>query len=132
MSRSKLPAIEPYWLGSDAYGISALGTPAREITDARRDGTLVVLGVIEDADASYSYDDWALCRIGLQYYLCNTSGCSCPSPEETWEVMHGPTTLAGIREEVLEKGNYEGYTLPYKQRAEFEAMLDKAEKELNG
>lgn len=37
-----------------------------------------------DPNASYDYDDWALARLNDTYYVFNTSGCSCPAPEETW------------------------------------------------
>ncbi len=37
-----------------------------------------------DPDASYDYDDYALALLDGRYYVFNTSGCSCPSPEETW------------------------------------------------
>lgn len=45
-----------------------------------------------DPDADYSYDDYALCKTQNQddYYIINTSGCSCPSPSDTWGiVLHG-------------------------------------------
>lgn len=41
----------------------------------------------EDPAACYSYDDWALVELEGCYYIVNTSGCSCPSPDETWELM---------------------------------------------
>lgn len=51
-----------------------------------------LLKVTDDPDADYSYDSLALLvrgRDGL-YALIRTSGCSCPSPTETWgEVASG-------------------------------------------
>lgn len=46
------------------------------------------LRVENDPEADYSYDDLALMRRsdGL-YALVRTSGCSCPSPTETWGVV---------------------------------------------
>lgn len=40
-----------------------------------------------DPEASYSYDDYALCELDGEYFLFNTSGCSCPSPDETWVLV---------------------------------------------
>lgn len=56
-----------------------------------------------DPNASYDYDDYALAVLDGQYYVFNTSGCSCPSLDETWS-MHfkgdGPALvdyLEGLR-----------------------------------
>lgn len=47
-----------------------------------------LLRVEEDPDACYSYDDLALMRhSGGRYVLVRTTGCSCPSPTETWGVV---------------------------------------------
>jgi hypothetical protein len=88
---------------------------------------LEVVGEVVDSEASYSYDDWALVRLKGKYYLLSTSGCSCPSPSETWGVQHGPMTLSQIRKEIT-NGNYQGYTVPGRQMQEFLDMID-AERE---
>lgn len=31
------------------------------------------------------------------YYALTTSGCSCPSPNETWKIDYGPGTLDEVR-----------------------------------
>lgn len=56
----------------------------------------VTIAESEDPHADYSYDDWALCELDGLYYAFNTSGCSCPSPSETWELM-----FKGDRESLL-------------------------------
>ena len=84
---------------------------------------LNILGGVEDEEASYSYDDWALCELEGKYYLLSTSGCSCPSPTETWRVEIGPATIPEIRAYVT-SGAYDGYTLPKKQECDFIALLD--------
>lgn len=89
---------------------------------------LEIIGGILDKDASYSYDDWALVEWKGNYYLFSTSGCSCPSPSETWRVEMGPITLEGI-EKRLAKGEYAGYTVPGKQMDEFLALIQQAKKE---
>jgi hypothetical protein len=88
---------------------------------------LEIIGGIHDEEANYSYDDWVLCELDGRYYLLATSGCSCPSPSETWRLEIGPATLADIRAHVT-SGQYEGYTVPGRQMAEFLALIDSAEK----
>jgi hypothetical protein len=51
----------------------------------------------QDPSADYSYDDWALTKLEDLYYVFNTSGCSCPSPSETWGL-----TFKGSLDELLE------------------------------
>lgn len=91
---------------------------------ARR-SDILVLGEIRDAEASYSYDDWALIKLDSDYYLLSTVGCSCPDPSETWSVQMGPTTLQDIRERLV-NGDYNGYTVPGRQMSEFLEAIDKA------
>lgn len=88
---------------------------------------LEIIGGVSDEEASYSYDDWALCELDGRYYLLSTSGCSCPSPEETWRLEIGPATLAEIRGHITD-GKYAGYTLPARQMDEFLALIDGAAK----
>lgn len=102
----------------------AEGSVAAALVKRRYD--IEILGGITDDEASYSYDDWALCRLDGAYYLLSTSGCSCPSPSETWRVEIGPATLAEVRKHVLD-GDYTGYTLPKRQMSDFIALLDAAE-----
>jgi hypothetical protein len=90
---------------------------------------LEILGGVLDKEASYSYDEWALVKFKRKYYLLSTSGCSCPSPEETWRVEMGPSTLLQI-EKHLESGNYDGYTVPGRQMDEFLELIAKAKGDL--
>jgi hypothetical protein len=86
---------------------------------------LEIIGGVSDNEADYSYNDWALCKLKNKYYLLSTSGCSCPSPKETWYIEIGPTTLKQI-EKHIKSGAYEGYTLPKKQEADFLALIEEA------
>lgn len=86
-----------------------------------------VIARIVDNNASYDYDDWALICVPLKgrprresFYLLNTSGCSCPSPSETWGVVVGPTNLGVIQAEVLKSVDY---SVPFRQRDEFDAAI---------
>ncbi len=76
---------------------------------------------IEDKDASYSYDEWAVIQVSDDYYLLSTSGCSCPSPSETWLVEMGPCRLSEIRAEIERQVDW---SVPAKQREEFIAAID--------
>lgn len=80
---------------------------------------------IQDENASYSYDDFALIRFRGDFYLLQTSGCSCPSRSETWGIDIGPATLDEI-EAFLKSGRYEGYTVPGRQMGEFLAAIAQA------
>lgn len=120
---SKSPYDQEFWWVAHPDGAS---------TDAqfdlvKRRYELEIIGGVQDKDASYSYDDWALCRLGNKYYLLSTSGCSCPSPAETWRIEIGPTSLKKIKTHV-ESGEYEGYTVPKKQLDEFLALIKGASK----
>ena len=86
------------WPGHPSGG--AAGDPDDvAIRDAREAGTLEWHAYINDAEADYSFDDWALMRIASpgQWGVLNTSGCSCPSPTEEWR-----STILGTAEEVCD------------------------------
>lgn len=82
-----------------------------------------VLGGVMDEDLSYEYDEFALIRLDGEFYLLETSGCSCPSPAETWRIIQGPTSLSQIKE-CLVKGKYGGYTLPGRKLQDFLDLID--------
>lgn len=82
---------------------------SRKLVERRAD--ILVLGEIEDENLSYEYDQFALISLDGEFYLLETSGCSCPDPTETWFVQEGPCSLSDIKEFML-SGKYEGYTLP--------------------
>lgn len=64
-----------------------------------------VLASVEDEHFAYEYDQAAVISLKKKYYLLHTSGCSCPSPSETWSVLKGPSTLKEIRKEIKEDNN---------------------------
>lgn len=110
-----------YWVGHPEGGDG--DDVSRDLIAHRYE--IEILGEVTDDEASYSYDDWALCELRGQYYLLATSGCSCPSPSETWRVEKGPATLEEIRRHITE-GDYAGYTMPKRQLSDFLAVIDTA------
>lgn len=92
--------------------------------EARAAGTLEIHGLIADAEAYYSYEDFALCRLpDGRWAIAHTSGCSCPSPTETWSVC-----CAGTAEQIADwlvgfVGGAE-YGMGKSQAAEFLAWID--------
>lgn len=105
-----------------AYGCRIDGLD-KQLVDHRYE--LDILGGVTDDEASYSYDNWALVRWKGDLYLFRTSGCSCPSPTETWVVEIGPATKEEIKAK-LQSGDYAGYTMPNRQMKDFMELLDKA------
>lgn len=116
----------PDALNGGPYGGRSSGEAEQFLVDNRYN--LNIIGGIADNEASYSYDDWVLVELNGQYWMLSTSGCSCPSPRETWRIEKGPASLADIRKHVID-GDYEGYTMPKKQLSDFVELLDKAELE---
>lgn len=105
-----------YWVAHPESGEDEL---------SKRRYDMEIIGGIVDAEASYSYDDWALVELDKNFYLFSTSGCSCPSPSETCRLEIGPATLDQIEEHVKSE-NYEGYTVPKRQLDEFLELINKA------
>lgn len=112
-----------YYVDKFIYGVRQDGGNDIEKMLVQRRYDLEIIGGVQDNEADYSYDDWALCLLDNQYYLLSTSGCSCPSPRETWRLEIGPATLAAIEQHV-KSGAYAGYTLPKKQEADFIKLLN--------
>lgn len=104
----RLPETESwngaYWVGHpDCDGPTA---SEQALIGSRNRVELLVF--IEDPDANYSYDEAAIVLLDGVYYLCQTSGCSCPSPTATWRV-----TTYGTADEVadsIRRGDYFGRT----------------------
>lgn len=94
-----------------------------------RRADILVLGEIEDENLSYEYDQFALISLDEEYYLLETSGCSCPSPTETWFVQMGPCSLSEIKE-LMVTGKYEGYTLPAKLLKDFIDGIDNIQEDV--
>lgn len=83
--------------------VSTRGRSTDNLTDDERffcenSDRAVTLAESSDPDADYSYDDYALAELDGVYYIFNTSGCSCPSPDETWELE-----FKGNRDELLDR-----------------------------
>lgn len=112
-----------YWVGAGESEAAGDGDVGQMLHERRYE--IDIIGGVEDKEADYSYDDWALCELDGKYYLLSTSGCSCPSPAETWRVEMGPCTLDEIKKRLL-AGEYSGYTVPGKQMDEFLALIDYA------
>lgn len=84
---------------------------------------LEIHGGVSDDEASYSYDDFALIEApNGTFYMLETSGCSCPSPSETWRI-EARGTLKDIRDYVLEDAKT-GYGVIKNQTGEFIALID--------
>jgi hypothetical protein len=91
---------------------------------ARR-ADLVVYGYVTDAEAFYSYDDYALVSLDGAFYLLNTSGCSCPSPSETWGIVQGPCPLDDIERHVKDnQASGANYGVTARQFDEFLALVE--------
>jgi hypothetical protein len=78
-----------------------------------------------DETLSYEYDECAVVRYKGNLYLLQTSGCSCPSPTETWRVILGPYTKEDLLSQI-KSGNYQGYTLPEHLEADLIAVIEAA------
>jgi len=107
MSKNPRKLTDSDWVG--APECESRGTD-EDLLIRRRD-EIEVLAEISDPDACYSYDELAVVRLpGEGYFLCQTSGCSCPSPSETWGVTG---RFASVEEVVnaIKAGDYSGFTL---------------------
>lgn len=89
-------------------------------------GNILVIGEVADANASWSYDDWAIILFDKKYYLLNTSGCSCPSPTETWGIVFGPSSLRDLEEHITTAYDTE-YSVVGRQMSEFTAIIEQEE-----
>lgn len=110
---------EFWWVGHE-YGGD--GTPESDLIKANR-FKVEIHGGVQDDEASYSYDDFALCELDDKFYLLQTSGCSCPSRCETWGVA-AAGSLKDIKAYVLDP-RVATYEVPFRQRAEFLAIIDR-------
>lgn len=109
------------WVGAPEGGGSS--DLAKEIRENRQ--SLEIIGGVVDSTLSYEYDEFALVRYKRKLYLLQTSGCSCPSPTETWGIVHGPVGKRELIKEI-KAGNYEGYTLPSHLGEELLQVIDAA------
>jgi hypothetical protein len=89
----------PSWVvyNRDAgYGARTSGLTADELFFCENSERANTIAESRDPHAFYSYDDYALAELDGAYYAFNTSGCSCPSPDETWGLI-----FKGSRDELL-------------------------------
>lgn len=98
-----------------------IGAEERVLIDNRN--RIEVIGVVTDAEANWSFDDYALVLLDGSYYLLNTSGCSCPLPEEEWRVVFGPSTLEEVHKHLLDVDKEAGYGVTARQHDEFMVMV---------
>lgn len=97
---------------------------ARTLIDRRNE--IELLGEVTDAEADYSFDDWALVRLDSKYYLLNTAGYYCPDPAIEWGVVLGPATLDEVRTYLIDATGERGFGVTLRQHKEFMDMVEKA------
>lgn len=119
-----IKATEHEWVGHPDGGS---GGDERKLIDRRAEVEVCDLEV-HDAEANYSYHDYALVRLDGLWYLLETSGCSCPSPSETWTITFGPDTLKNIRLAVKEDAKNSGFGLTTSQADDFTKMFARAKR----
>lgn len=76
-----------WWVGHPEC--EDVGEKERILIDNR--DRLDFISGVSDPNADYSYDEYALVKLDGVYFLCQTSGSSCPSPSETWSVFSSGT-----------------------------------------
>jgi hypothetical protein len=66
----------------------------------------VLVHAEHDESESYEYEEYAIVSLGDEWFFLETSGCSCPSPSETWQII-----ASGTKQELAEKlGAWERWT----------------------
>ena len=95
------------WIGSYA---TSVGADEKILCDNR--DKVQVLAEVDDPNQEWAFDVMAICYLrGQGYFICQASGCSCPSPSETWQVVKRFKTRKQVMK-AIEDGEYQGYTLP--------------------
>ena len=74
-------------------------------------------------DLSYEYDDYAVVRLGRRYAVLNTSGCSCPSPTETWGILF-EGTKAEVRKYLEAEGDHPADFYHDREKSACKEMLE--------
>lgn len=79
------------WVIADDYGARTLSELSPDerffVENADRANLIAEAG----NDQPYEYDDDAIYELDGVLYWFNTSGCSCPSPTETWHLVRKGT-----------------------------------------
>ena len=119
--------VEAYWNHSFGWvghpRCENQGDVEKEFIENRE--KLEIIGGVVDETLSYEYDEFAVVRYKEDLYLLETSGCSCPSPVETWHIIHGPITKEQLLSEI-KVGNYQGYSLPGHLEKDLLAVVESA------
>jgi len=103
-------AKDHYWVGDGGNGHS--GTDSDEGLLIRNRDKVEIVAEASDQDLSYEFDELAVAYLkGYGYFICQATGCSCPSPSETWCVVKRFKTKKAVIK-AIEDGEYQGYTLP--------------------
>lgn len=79
-----------------SYGARTAALTPDELFFCENSDRATTIAWSSDPNESWDYDDYALAELDGVYYAFNTSGCSCPSPDETWELI-----FKGSRDELL-------------------------------
>lgn len=112
----------------DSYDFRWVGHPdggdgARNEDLIKNRSQIYVYGIVDDNDASYSYDSWALVRFKRKFYLLRTSGCSCPSPTETWGIQDEGKLSLMLGKIYAEKERYPDIGIEARQFSEFQELF---------
>jgi len=95
------------WVGSYTTNV---GDDERVLCE-NRDKVQIVAEASDDS-LSWEFDYLAVAYLrGHGYFICQATGCSCPSPSETWGVVKRFKTRKAVMK-AIEDGEYQGYTLP--------------------
>lgn len=114
----------PDWVGHPSC--ESPSEDERKLIDGR--DRIRGIGYVNDAEAYYSYDDYALVQFDGAFYLLNTSGCSCPLPYETWHIVVGPASLDAIEAHLRDEAGEKGYGVTKRQHDEFMELVAEARK----
>jgi hypothetical protein len=104
-------AEKKYAKDHDWVGAGGVSNTDEGLLSANRD-KVEILAEVSDDNLSYEFDMMAICYLrGHGYFICQATGCSCPSPSETWGVVKRFRTRKQVMK-AIEDGEYQGYTLP--------------------
>lgn len=83
-----------------------------------------ILAQVSDPNQDYSFDQMAIVQVDKKIFLCQTTGCSCPSPWEVWFVHSGP--FHNLRQVIaaIKAGEYAGCTLPQYEHEDLLGQLE--------
>ena len=94
--------------GLDTCNLSGPNAELYE-TLVRRRNDVLVHAEYSVPDLRFEYDELALIELDGMFYILQTSGCSCPSPSETWIIDKGPGTRSEVAKAFLEEHCRKGW-----------------------